>query len=60
MSSYPKLEWLSATITEELGGYTIHVDTLAWGVTRMLRDLFADDIQASAAEATARKLLGFR
>jgi hypothetical protein len=49
---------LPATITEELlRGYTINIDALAWGLTRLLRDLFADDTQSSAAEATARELL---
>ncbi len=57
MSSYIKLAWLSATITNEYGGHAIHVDTLAWGICRMLRDLFADEVQASAADATARELL---
>jgi hypothetical protein len=57
MSSYVKLDWLSATITIKYGGHAIHVDTLAWGVCRMLRDLFADEVQASAADETPRGLL---
>jgi hypothetical protein len=61
MSSYAKPNWLAETVTEELlGGYTLAVDTLAWGATRMLRDLFADDAQSFAAEATAKKLPGRR
>ena len=57
MSSYVKLDWLSPTIAIDYGSHAIHVDTLAWCICRMLRDLFADADQASAAEATARKLL---
>lgn len=60
MSSYQKLDWLPATVGEEPGGYAIHVETLAWGVTRMLRDLFADDDQASRANSTAEQLLQLR
>jgi len=31
---------------------------LAWGVNRMLRNLFANEEQAKGAEATARALFG--
>jgi hypothetical protein len=57
MSSYERPHWMSPTVISDPGGYAIHVDTLAWGVTRMLRNLFADTGQANAAEATARVLL---
>lgn len=57
MSSCVQPNWLPATVTEEPGGYVIHVDTLAWGVTRMLRNLFADHVQAQAAEGTATELI---
>lgn len=58
MRSYDRPGWMSPTVTAEPGGYVIHVDTLAWGVSRMLRNLFGDVHQADAAEATARQLLG--
>lgn len=57
MSSYGRPDWASPTVTAAPGGYEVHVDTLAWGVTRMLRNLFADTGQADAAEATAKLLL---
>ena len=57
LSSYERPELLAATVAEEYGGYAIHVETLAWGVTRMLRDLFDEDVQASRADDTARRLL---
>lgn len=57
MSSYDRPHWMSPTVMAAPGGYAIHVETLAWGVTRMLRNLFADTDQADAAEATARVLL---
>jgi hypothetical protein len=57
MSSPERPVWMDATITSEPGGYVVHVSRLAWGVTRMLQNLFADDDEASAAEATARSLL---
>lgn len=58
MLSLERPGWMSPTVTREPGGYAIHVDTLAWGVTRMLRNLFADGAEADAADATARALLG--
>jgi hypothetical protein len=57
LSCYEKAEWLPATIRSQYGGYAISVDALAWGVTRMLRDLFGDEDQARPADATARRLL---
>ena len=57
MCSYDRPNWASPTVPTAPGGYAIHVDTLAWGVTRMLRNLFADTRQADAAEATAEVLL---
>lgn len=57
MSSYARPALVLATVTAEYGGYAIYVETLAWGITRMLRDLFADEDQASRADATARELL---
>lgn len=50
--------WTNATVAAEPGGYVISVVTLAWGVTRLLRNLFADANHADAAETTARQLLG--
>lgn len=58
MSSYRRPDWTGPTVIAASGGYEVHVDTLAWGVTRMLRDLFADTSQADQAEATAKVLLG--
>ncbi len=58
MSSNEKPEALDPTITTGPGGYTVSVVTLAWGVHRMLRNLFADEEQATATEATARTLFG--
>lgn len=58
MGSPERPAWMQETISSEPGGYVVHVATLAWGVTRMLRNLFADDEQADAAEQTARWLLG--
>jgi hypothetical protein len=57
MSSYERPDSLWPTITTEVGGYAVSVPSLAWGTTRLLRDLFADESEASAAEATARALL---
>jgi hypothetical protein len=58
MSSYERPDALEPTIESGPDGYTVHVVTLAWGVARMLRDLFADEEQAANAEATARALFG--
>lgn len=60
MSSIERPQWIAPTVIADPGGYAIHVDTLAWGVTRMLRNLFADPDQADAAEVTAQMLLGPR
>jgi hypothetical protein len=57
MSSCDRPQWIGPTVTADPGGYAIHVNTLAWGVTRMLRNVFGDADQADAAEATARGLL---
>jgi hypothetical protein len=57
MSSYEQPALVFATVARQHGAYGIYVESLAWGVTRMLRDLFADDEQASKADATARELL---
>jgi hypothetical protein len=51
-------EWLSPTITVAPEADVVSVETLAWGVHEMLRRLFADEAQATAANATARSLLG--
>jgi hypothetical protein len=53
MSSCERLEWLDPTIAAEPRGYAVHVGPAGVGVTRMLRDRFADDVQSDAAEATA-------
>lgn len=58
LSSYEKPHVLTApTVANGYGGYSIHVETLAWGVTRMLRNVFDDDEQATLANNTARELL---
>lgn len=57
MSSYERPEWLGPTVDNEPGRYVIYVAALAWGVHRMLRDLFADSAEVDAADATARALL---
>jgi hypothetical protein len=46
------------TISEEPASWVVDVNVLAWGVSRMLRILFADEAEADAADATAAKLLG--
>jgi hypothetical protein len=56
MSSFDKPEPLDPTIKDGPDGYTISVLTLAWGVHRMLRNLFGDEEQARKAESTARAL----
>jgi hypothetical protein len=58
MSSPERPAAMEATIASQPGGYVVHVATLAWGLTRTLRNLFADAEQAGAAEGTARWLLG--
>lgn len=50
MGSAARPAWMAATITSEPGGYAVHVATLIWGVTRMLRNLFADAQQANAED----------
>ncbi len=50
-------DWVRPTIGRYGSGYDVSVEALAWGTNRMLRALFADDDQATAAEETARRLL---
>lgn len=58
MGAENRPNYMIATVTAEPGGYVISVVTLAWGVTRLLRNLFADSNHADAAETTACRLLG--
>jgi hypothetical protein len=58
LSSRERPILLDPTIRSAPDGYTVHVVTLAWGVHRMLRNLFANEEQAKGAEATARALFG--
>ena len=58
LSSRERPVWLDPTVRSGPDGYTVSVVTLAWGVHRMLRNLFANEEQAKGAEATARALFG--
>ena len=53
LSRFEKPGWLEPTIRSDPDGYAVSVPTLAWGVHRMLRNLFADEAQAKGADATA-------
>jgi hypothetical protein len=57
MASHERPNWLGPTVQRRRGAYIVRVHVLAWGVHRLLRDLFADEEQAEAAEATAQTLL---
>lgn len=50
-------EALGPTLRHEDDELILSVWSLAWGVHRMLRDLFADDAQVERAHATAEALL---
>ena len=58
LSNRERPVWLDPTVRSGPDGYTVYVVTLAWGVHRMLRNLFANEEQAKGAEATARALFG--
>ena len=58
LSSRERPVCLDPTIRSGPDGYTVYVVTLAWGVHRMLRNLFANGEHAKGAEATARALFG--
>jgi hypothetical protein len=58
MGTYERPVWVGPTVTTDGSQYTVRVLALAWGLHRLLRDLFADTDQASKAEATAKALLG--
>jgi hypothetical protein len=58
MGTYERPVWVGPTVTTDGSQYTVRVLALAWGLHRLLRDLFADAEQASKAEATAQALLG--
>lgn len=58
LTSFDKPIWLEPTVKTAQDGHTFNVVTLAWGVQRMLRNLFADPMQAQRADSTARKLFG--
>jgi hypothetical protein len=57
MSTYERPDAVGATVTSGHDGYTVSVVALAWGVHRLFRDLFADEDQATRADATAKALL---
>jgi hypothetical protein len=57
MASYERPNWLGPTVERRGGAYVVRVHVLAWGAHRLLRDLFADDEQADAAETTAQALI---